>query len=405
MSDHEPLVVPPLPDPRRLPGGGWSSVPGTMAGVAAADVKGNGKHRSDVAVLVAPGVAAGVSTVSTAAAAPNRWSRARLPGPVHAIVVNSGNANASTGAQGEADTAEMAAIAAETLGCDPDQVLVASTGVIGVPMPMDRVRGGIRAAGSRLHADSEQLARALMTTDLRPKHSAVRLNGLTVGGVAKGSGMIHPGMATMLGFMATDAAVDAVDLQQLVGAIADRTFNAISVDGDMSTNDLFVVQATGRGEPIRPGDERWRTLEVALEVVATDLARAIARDGEGATTLIECVVMGTDSDATARRGARAVTASSLVKAAVHGRDANWGRVVGALGAAGIPDLHRCDVDLAGIPVLRAGAPVRFDEAAATAALRATDVTIACRLPGTGLGRAWGCDLSAEYVAINADYRS
>lgn len=399
------IPVPPFAPGPRLSGGGFLSVPGTSGGVAAADVKGNGKVRPDIAVFVAPGVGAAVTTRSTAAAASCLWTRARVPGPVHAVVVNAGNANAATGQQGVWDNAAMAAAVAETLGCDTDAVLVCSTGVIGVPMPMDRVIPGVRAAAGCLDATGDALADAIRTTDLVPKQSAAVRGGITVGGVAKGSGMIHPGMATMLCFLATDARVDPVDLQQLVGSIADRTFNQISVDGDMSTSDTFIVQATGLGAEARPGTPAWAALEEALLAVAGDLAMAIARDGEGATCLITCTVEGGPDDETARRAARAVCGSSLVKAAVHGRDANWGRVVGALGQAGLPGLDALDVDFAGTPVLRSGRPLPFDEAAVTAALQAPDVSIACRVPGPGTGRAWGCDLSAEYVRINADYRS
>jgi glutamate N-acetyltransferase / amino-acid N-acetyltransferase len=400
----KPMVLPGLPALPRLSGGTWTSVPGASCGVAAADIKGNGGERDDVALLVAPGFAAAVTTSSTAAAAPCLWTRARVPGPVHAVVVNSGNANAATGSTGTADTAATAAHTADLLGCPVDQVLVCSTGVIGVPLPMKRLEVGVTRAAD-LGATGHQLAQAILTTDLVPKESAVCVDGVTVGGVAKGSGMIHPGMATMLAFMVTDAQVDPIELQQLVGVVADRTFNAITVDGDMSTNDTFLVQATGTGVPAPMGSPGWVALAAALEAVATDLARAIARDGEGATTLIECVVQGLGSDREARQAARAVLRSSLVKSAIHGRDPNWGRVVGALGQARVPGLDQLDLDLAGVPVVRAGRPLPFDEATASAALTATDVQIACRLPGTGLGRAWGCDMTAEYVRINADYRS
>ncbi|MEC8424989.1 MAG: bifunctional ornithine acetyltransferase/N-acetylglutamate synthase, partial [Myxococcota bacterium] len=172
-----------------------------------------------------------------------------------------------------------------------------------------------------------------------------------------------------------------------------------------STSDTFIVQATGAGPKVRPGTQAWSDLEAALLAVAGDLAMAIARDGEGATCLITCTVEGGGDDTVARRAARAVAGSSLVKAAIHGRDANWGRVVGALGQAGLPQLDALDVDFAGTPVLRGGRPLPFDETAVTEALRAPDVSIACRVPGAGRGRAWGCDMSADYVRINADYRS
>ena len=399
-----PIEVPALPSPPALPGG-WLATPGTRAGVAAADVKGNGVERDDVAILLAPGVAAGVTTTSTAAAASCHWTRARLPGPAQAVVVNAGNANAATGQRGVDDNAAMAQAVADALGCGVDGVLVCSTGVIGVPLPMDRLLPGIRRAAAGGTAAPDALARAILTTDLQPKQHAVRIGGITVGGIAKGSGMIHPGMATMLAFLSTDARIDPADLQELTVAVCDQSFHAITVDGDQSTNDTFLVQATGVGPAVRRGTPAWDDLRAGLLAVATHLARAIAADGEGATRLIECVVLGTGSDAAARAAARAVLGSALVKSAIHGCDPNWGRVVGALGAAGVPDLDALDLDFAGVPVLRGGSPIAFDEARASAALDHDEVQIACRLPGPGLGRAWGCDLSAQYVRINADYRS
>lgn len=403
--DLHPLPVPAPPAVGIVPGGTWTTVAGTQVGVAQGDIKGNKKLRDDVAVLVAPGVAAALTTTSSAAAAPCRWTRARVPGPVHAVVVNAGNANAATGAQGHLDTAATAAAAAAVLGCPADQVLVCSTGVIGVPMPMDRLLPAVKHAASHLSADGHHLARAILTTDLVEKEVCVELDGVTVAGVAKGSGMIHPGMATMLAFLVTDAQVEAPVLQALLADAVDRSFHCITVDGDASTNDTVIVQATGQGRPCPEGSEAHAALAQALFAACRHLARAIARDGEGATTLVECVLHGTADDATARAAARAVLRSPLVKSAVHGRDPNWGRVVGALGAAGVQGLDHLDLDLCGIPVLRDGQPVAWDEAAASAALQAPEVRFTARVPGPGLGVAWGCDLSADYVSINADYRS
>jgi len=409
------LPVPAPPEVDLLPDGSWTSVPGTRCGVAQGDIKGavlrgTGTLRDDVAVLVAPGVAAAVTTTSTAAAAPCRWTRARVPGPVQAVVVNAGNANAATGRQGEVDTAATAAGVSAVLGCPPDQVLVCSTGVIGVPLPMDRLLPAVGRAAQDLTADGHRLARAILTTDLVPKEVAVSVpveggGAVTVAGCTKGSGMIHPNMATMLAFLVTDAAIGAAPLQALLQAAVDRTFHCISVDGDTSTNDTVIVQATGSGPDCAPGQPGHSALARALVAACRHLARAIARDGEGATTLVECVLHGTADDDQARRAARAVLVSPLVKSAVHGRDPNWGRIVGALGAAGVAALDELDLDLCGIPVLRAGQPVEWDEAAASAALEAPEVRITARVPGPGLGVAWGCDLSAQYVSINADYRS
>jgi glutamate N-acetyltransferase/amino-acid N-acetyltransferase len=269
---------------------------------------------------------------------------------------------------------------------------------------MDRLLPAIRDAAGRLNATSHDAATAIMTTDLAPKEAAVTVDGITVGGIAKGSGMIHPNMATMLAFVATDADVESRHLQELVEQVADRTFNAITVDGDMSTSDTFTVQATGLGRKAAPGTAEWQALKTALYAVCRHLARAIAADGEGATHLIECVVEGLP-ESEARRVAREVIRSPLVKTAIAGRDANWGRVVGAMGAARAPQLDQLDLDFAGIPVLRKGAPVAVDEDVATRALGAFEVQIHARLPGKGLGRAWGCDLTSDYVRINADYRS
>jgi glutamate N-acetyltransferase/amino-acid N-acetyltransferase len=217
--------------------------------------------------------------------------------------------------------------------------------------------------------------------------------------------MIHPDMATMLAFLATDARVSPPHLQALLSRVADRTFHQVTVDGDTSTNDTVVLQATGLGPEARPGTDAFGALESALTEVARRLARAIARDGEGATRLLTVTVEGLADDAAARRAARAVARSPLVKTAVHGRDPNWGRVVGALGAAGVPGLDRLDLDLAGVPVLRAGRPIGFDEAAASDALGAEEVVVSARFPGPGRGEAWGCDLTEGYVRINASYRT
>jgi len=383
-------------------GGSYTTVPGTTVGVAAAGIKGT--DRLDVAVLNAEGPAAALTTISTAASASCRWTRERLPGQLRAVVVNSGNANAATGAQGERDCKRMAEQTASVLGCEIDQVAVCSTGVIGVPMPMDRVLMGIRTAASNLTASGADAAKAILTTDLRSKEAACMAEGVTVGGIAKGSGMIHPNMATMLAFLATDAVVDAADLDCLLKDVVDRTFNCITVDGDMSTSDTVILQSTGQGDTVRPGTSQWDSLSQALYSVCWHLAREIVRDGEGAHRLVEVLVEGL-TDSQAREAARTVIRSPLVKTAIHGCDANWGRVVGALGACQASGLDSLALDFAGIPVVRNGMPVDFDEALASANLSQDEVLIHVRLPGDGIGRAWGCDLSAEYVRINADYRS
>ncbi len=406
----KPLALPSQLAAPLLPGGSWDVVEAARCGVVSAGIKKPDQPpvRDDVAVLLADGVAAALTTRSSAAAAPCRWTRALVPGPVRAVVVNSGNANASTGLQGEEDTAATAAAVAGVLGCEPERVLVCSTGVIGVPLPMGRLLPAAQEAAARALEgadDGHRLARAILTTDLVPKEAAVDVGGVKVGGVAKGSGMIYPDMATMLAFVTTDARVEPAQLQRLLREVADRTFNAITVDGDTSTNDTLIVQATGTGLVAEPGMAAWEALALGLETVCRKLARDIARDGEGATTLVEVAVSGLADDAEARRAARAVVRSNLLKSAIFGRDPNWGRVVGALGAAGVPHLDTLDLDLAGVPVLRGGRPLAFDERAASQALRAPEVRIEARLPGPGLGFAWGCDLTEGYVKINADYRS
>ncbi|MDP6942685.1 MAG: bifunctional glutamate N-acetyltransferase/amino-acid acetyltransferase ArgJ [Myxococcota bacterium] len=381
----------------------WTDIAGARLGVAGAGLKGSGGD--DLVVLHAPGMAAAVTTQSTAAAAPCRWTRDRVPGPIHAVVVNAGNANAATGPEGEQHTATMAKATAAALGCAVDQVLVCSTGVIGVPLSIAPVVDAIEGASRHLGAPMERAARAIMTTDTTTKTAGTHLAGISVGGFAKGSGMVHPDMATMLGFLATDVSAPPDALQALLEAVVDKTFNAITVDGDTSTNDTVILQATGRGRAVTPASPGWAALERALTTTCTDLARAIARDGEGATRLVEVRVDGLDDDARARCAARAVARSPLVKTAIHGCDPNWGRIVGALGAVGVRGLDALSLDLAGHPVLRDGRPIPFDEAAVSRAMSTDEVILQITLPGDGHGVGWGCDLTAGYVTINADYRT
>lgn len=388
-----------------IDGGGWTSVPGTSVGVTCGSVKRPGLTADDVVVLAASGMTGAVITRSTAASAPCLWTRANVPGRCHAVVINAGNANASTGEQGVADTRAMAQAAAGKLGCTAQEVLVCSTGVIGVPLPMDRVIPAVERAAGDLAADGNRAARAILTTDLMVKECALKVAGYTVGGFAKGSGMIHPDMGTMLGFVVTDAPISGVMLQKVTESLAERTFNCVTVDGDISTSDTLIIQALGEGPPLQPGMEAWDALEEGLFQVCRYLARAIARDGEGAETLITVEVNGTESDDHARQAARAVARSPLVKTAIHGRDANWGRVVGALGAARVEGLETLELTFAGFTVLRQGQPVPVDDDAVSTAMAADEVVITATLPGTGRGEAWGCDLTDGYIRINADYRS
>ena len=331
---------------------------------------------------------------------------------VQALTITSGNANACTGAQGFKDALLIAKLSADRLDLDPDQVLVSSTGVIGRYLPMDAIKPGIGEACGKLSADGgAAAARAILTTDTVPKTAQLELElaGTTVrlGGMCKGSGMIHPNMATMLAYVTTDAAVEAGLMAKLAKSIADRSFNQVTVDGDSSTNDTFLMLANGAAgnDPIRAGSLEAERLEAALVEVAQQLARAIARDGEGATKLITVKVLDAASDAEARTAARAVAASSLVKTAVHGGDPNWGRIVCALGYSGAElALDKLHLTVGGEVVFERGAGVDVDLSAVRHAFEQPEIEIVATLGlADGHAEAWGCDLSEEYVRINADY--
>jgi glutamate N-acetyltransferase/amino-acid N-acetyltransferase len=331
---------------------------------------------------------------------------------VQALTINSGNANACTGAQGFRDALLMAKLSADRLDLDPDQVLVSSTGVIGRYLPMDAIKSGIGEACANLSPESgEAAARAIMTTDTVPKtaHLDVKVGNVTVrvGGMCKGSGMIHPNMATMLAYITTDAAVEPGLMGKLTKSIADRSFNQVTVDGDSSTNDSFLILANGAAGNalIAVGSADADRLAAALVEVARELSRAIARDGEGATKLITVKVVDATSDADARTAARAVASSSLVKTAVHGGDPNWGRIVCALGYSGAElALDRLHLTVGGLVVFERGAGVDVDLAAVRRSFEQPEIEIVATLGlGEGKAEAWGCDLSEEYVRINADY--
>jgi glutamate N-acetyltransferase/amino-acid N-acetyltransferase len=331
---------------------------------------------------------------------------------VQALVVNSGNANACTGAQGFKDALLMAKLAADRLDLDPDQVLVSSTGVIGRYLPMDAVKAGIAGACASLsHDHGLQAAQAIMTTDTVAKtaRTQIEVGGRTIriGGMCKGSGMIHPNMATMLAYITTDAAVEPGLMARIVKPVADRSFNQVTVDGDSSTNDTFLVLANGAAanQPISAGTAEAEMLEAAITGVARDLARAIARDGEGATKMIAVRIQGAESDAEARTAARAVASSSLVKTAVHGGDPNWGRIVCALGYSGAElALDRLHLSIGGLVVFERGTGVDVDLSAVRRAFEQPEIEIVAKLGlAEGQAEAWGCDLSEEYVRINAEY--
>ena len=392
-------------------GQGVTFARGFVAGAVAAGVKHAGTERLDVALIASTAEhchAAAVFTTNQVIAAPCLVTRKHAAkGHLRGIVVNSGNANAATGTQGEQDAVAMAATAAATLRVDPYQVAVASTGVIGVPMPMDRILPAIeRIALSEAGWDAA--SRAIMTTDTKPKvaQREVALSGGTVriGGIAKGAGMIHPNMATMLAFVTTDARIDSAALRPMLRATADDSFNAISIDGDTSTNDTLLVLANGASD-VQVGTLDGPTFLDALTAVCLDLARAIVADGEGVTKVFEVRVIGADSDADARAAARTITTSNLVKTAIHGADPNWGRILAAAGRSGAKvDAAKASIRIGGTAVYEHGAPRPFDAAAVRALLERAEIQIELDLGlGEGSARAWGSDLSAEYVRINAEY--
>ena len=372
---------------------------------------------ADLALIVSdrPASAAAVFTTNLAQAAPILVSRGHLEhssGRITAIVVNSGCANACTGADGMQHAQEMTALTAGALAIEAGAVLVASTGVIGVKLPMQNVARGIGEAVRTLSPDGgPSAARAIMTTDPFPKEAAVevRSDGRTfrIGGIAKGSGMIEPLMATMLGFLTIDAAVEPAMLQRALTAVCDETFNAITVDGECSTNDCVFALANG-ASGVTLGESGYALLVEALRQVCEPLAIGIVRGGEGATKLITVRVVGAASNQEARRTARAIANSPLVKTAIHGGDPNWGRLVAVMGRSGSAfALERAAVRIGPVELFRDGTP--YDDRAPQAAeyLQGTDIEVEVDLGTGGSGRShmWTCDLTADYVKINAEYRT
>lgn len=388
-------------------------------GFRAAGARGGLKQEGpDVALIVAdsPCPAVAVFTTNLVVAAPVIVSREHLAaGLIKAVAVNSGCANAVTGAEGLANAREMAAIAAKTLGCEPTQIVVSSTGVIGHPLPMDKVAAGICAAAQKLSADDDaDAAKAIMTTDTRPKTitANIPLTGgvqARIGGMCKGSGMIAPNMATMLGFLTTDAAVEPGALHKALSFAVQRTFNAVTVDGDTSTNDMLLLMASGAaGNPtIQAGTEDFETFQNVLTAACDSLARQIAWDGEGATKLVIVNVRGAENDAGARRIARTIAESPLTKTALFGNDPNWGRILAAAGRAGVPfDPAVSELRIGKTTLLRNGEPADFDPVVASAQIDRDEVEIVLNLHG-GSGRSvvYTCDFSYEYVRINAEYHT
>ena len=402
--------------------GGVTAAEGFEAAAAAAGIKYQG--RDDMALIYSgtPCRAAGTFTTNVVKAAPVKWDQkivAEAP-YVQAVVVNSGIANACTGAEGYGYCKETAEEAAKVLGVPQTAVLVASTGVIGMQLPMDRLKKGISLLKEAKGEGAEKgtaAAKAIMTTDTVHKEIAVQveLGGktVTIGGMCKGSGMIHPNMCTMLAFVTTDAAISKEMLQRAVSADVKDTYNMISVDGDTSTNDTLLVLANGlAGNPeITEENEDYRTFAAALNEVNTYLAKKMAGDGEGATALFEVKIVGAESKEQAVTLSKSVVTSSLVKAAIYGHDANWGRILCAMGYSGAQfDPEKVDLffeSAAGrIQIIENGVAVDYSEEEATRILSEPEVTaIADVKMGTASAVAWGCDLTYDYVKINADYRS
>jgi glutamate N-acetyltransferase/amino-acid N-acetyltransferase len=401
--------------------------PGDLAGgiTAARGYRAAGVHcgvkkaKKDLCLLVSdvPATGAAVLTTNRVQAAPVLVVRHQLNAgsTFRALVVNSGNANACTGERGMKDAWMMAGATARALGISPNEVLVSSTGVIGQFLPIDKIVAGIGAAALGLSpAEGTAAAEAIMTTDTFVKETAVRceLHGVpvTIGGMAKGSGMIAPNMATMLAFVTTDAAVAPALLHRALVGATNRSFNRISVDGDMSTNDMAVVLANGmsRATPLTDaGDPAFALFCHALEEVLVRLAKMIVMDGEGATKFIEINVVGAASEEAATAAARAIANSSLVKTAMHGEDANWGRILAAVGTCGIAfDPADTEIWFGDVPILRRNYWIDFSETAARAALEQKDIRVTVKLhQGEAGATFWTCDLSKEYVAINANYRT
>lgn len=394
--------------------GGVTAPGGFRAAGVAAGIKASGAL--DVTLIAAdqPASAAAVFTTNQVQAAPVLVSRRHLSasgGRARAVIVNSGCANACTGSQGQATAEATVAAVAGLVGCPIDQVLVSSTGVIGVHLPLSKIVAGAGAAYAALGRDGHTAARGIMTTDLSPKEHAVRVTTprgvFHVGGIAKGAGMIEPMMATMLAFLTTDAAVPPALLDRALREVVDRTFNAITVDGECSTNDTALLLASGAsGVDIDEASYGW--LVEGLESVARELALAIVRGGEGATKLVAVRVTGADSRPDAVRAARTIANSPLVKTAIHGADPNWGRLVSATGRSGARFvLERASVEVGPFVLFRDGQP--FDDQAPAAAeyLRQAELDVHVDLGTGGPGEAvvWTCDLSAEYVRINGEYRT
>ena len=402
--------------------GGVTAAKGFEAAAAAAGIK--YQDRTDMALIYSekPCKVAGTFTTNLVKAAPVKWDRAIVESGLksQAVVVNSGIANACTGEEGMNYCAETAKEAAKALGVNEKSVLVGSTGVIGMQLPMDRVKAGIRELALSKKAGTEagtQAALAIMTTDTRKKEAAVTVEIgdtiITIGGMAKGSGMIHPNMCTMLAFITTDAKISRKALQAALSGDVQDTYNMISVDGDTSTNDTVLLLANGaaRNEKITYGTWEYEAFKQALHYVNETLAKKMAGDGEGATALFEAKIINADTKEQAKALAKSIVCSNLTKAAIAGHDANWGRILCAMGYSGAKfDPEKVDLyfeSVAGkIQLIENGVALTYSEEKATEILSQAEVTVTADIKeGDIEATAWGCDLTHEYININADYRS
>ena len=384
---------------------------GIHAGIKATEIK-------DIALIVTdtPATAAGVFTKNSVTAAPVILCREHLnDGRAQAVIVNSGNANACTGEVGMANARQMAAATAEQLGIDAALVCASSTGVIGQQLPRDKIENAIQAAARALSTEGgSDAAEAIMTTDTHPKSVAIEIEidgaPVRIGGIAKGSGMIAPNMATMLSYLTTDAKINAETLQAALNRVVDDTYNLLTVDTDRSTNDTVLILATGctdNTEIVKPDDEDYEAFCEGLLFVCTELVKMLARDGEGATKLVEVVVKHAKNRDDAEKAARAVAESPLVKTAVFANDANWGRIMMAIGKSGAEfDSYQVDVYLADYQLVKAGMDAGYDEDKATALFAQDPVRITIDLAaGDAEITMWTCDYSYDYIRINADYRT